>query len=92
MVHCYCFTQELEREAAERDIRHVRAFFWIHKLTACVDRQDQYAWQRVEEHLGHTLSTENEISVHLVRSVAPNKDMYSISFRLPRATAFGEPL
>jgi hypothetical protein len=25
MVHCHCFTRELEREAAERDIRHVRA-------------------------------------------------------------------
>jgi tRNA (guanine37-N1)-methyltransferase len=27
MVHCHCFTRELEHEAAERDIRHVRAFF-----------------------------------------------------------------
>jgi tRNA (guanine37-N1)-methyltransferase len=26
MVHCHCFTRELEREAAERDIRHVRGF------------------------------------------------------------------
>ncbi len=26
MVHCHCFTRELEREAAERDIRHVRSF------------------------------------------------------------------
>jgi tRNA (guanine37-N1)-methyltransferase len=26
MVHCYCFTRELEQEAAERDIRQVRAF------------------------------------------------------------------
>jgi len=25
MVHCHCFTRELEPEAAERDIRHVRA-------------------------------------------------------------------
>lgn len=25
MVHCHCFTREMEREAAERDIRHVRA-------------------------------------------------------------------
>ena len=23
MVHCHCFTRELDREAAERDIRHV---------------------------------------------------------------------
>src|SRR6266436_9602034 len=26
MVHCHCFTRELDREAAERDIRHVRTF------------------------------------------------------------------
>ena len=25
MVHCHCFTRELEHEAAESDIRHVRA-------------------------------------------------------------------
>lgn len=36
------------------------------------------------------LGTEDEVSMHLVRSVAPNKEMYCISFRLPRATAFGE--
>ncbi|KAH9065684.1 Met-10+ like-protein-domain-containing protein [Lactarius vividus] len=69
VVHCHCFTRELERDAAERDIR-----------------------QRVEEQLGCVLSAENEVSLHLVRSVAPNKDMYCISFRLPRATAFGQPL
>ncbi|KAH9046293.1 Met-10+ like-protein-domain-containing protein [Lactarius hengduanensis] len=66
MVHCHCFTRELERDAAERDIR-----------------------QRVEEQLGCVLSAENEVGLHLVRSVAPNKDMYCISFRLPRTTAFG---
>ncbi|KAH9982981.1 Met-10+ like-protein-domain-containing protein [Lactifluus volemus] len=68
MVHCYCFTRELEQEAAERDIR-----------------------QRVEGHLGYMLKTENEVMVHLVRSVAPNKDMYCISFRLPRAITVEEP-
>jgi tRNA (guanine37-N1)-methyltransferase len=67
MVHCHCFTRELDREAAERDIRH-----------------------RVEQQLGCVLGSENEVSLHLVRSVAPYKEMYCISFRLPRATAFGE--
>ncbi|KAI0294928.1 Met-10+ like-protein-domain-containing protein [Russula brevipes] len=67
MVHCHCFTRELGREAAERDIR-----------------------RRVEQELGSGLSAESEVSLHLVRSVAPNKDMYCISFRLPRETAFGE--
>ena len=32
MVHCHCFTRELEREAAERDIRHVRSFVRFPRL------------------------------------------------------------
>lgn len=32
-----------------------------------------------------------EVSLHLVRSVAPNKDMYCLSFRLPRCVLFDEP-
>ncbi|PPQ66369.1 hypothetical protein CVT26_011088 [Gymnopilus dilepis] len=63
MVHCHCFTRELEPEKAEQDIR-----------------------QRVEEKLGHPLT--DETTFHLVRSVAPTKEMYCISFRLPRAVAF----
>jgi len=63
MVHCHCFTRELEPEKAEIDIR-----------------------QRVEERIGHHLT--GETSLHLVRSVAPNKEMYCISFRLPREVAF----
>jgi len=63
MVHCHCFTRELELDKAEADIR-----------------------QRVEEKLGRALT--EEVSLHLVRSVAPNKDMYCISFSLPREVAF----
>jgi len=63
MIHCHCFTRELEPEKADQDIR-----------------------QRVEDKLGHPLS--KEVSLHLVRSVAPNKEMYCISFRLPRAVVF----
>ncbi|KAF8167350.1 Met-10+ like-protein-domain-containing protein [Crassisporium funariophilum] len=63
MIHCHCFTRELEPDKAEQDIR-----------------------QRVEEKLGHALT--GEIKLHLVRSVAPNKEMYCISFRLPREVAF----
>jgi len=63
MIHCHCFTRELETEKAEADIR-----------------------QRVEEKLGHALG--KETSFHLVRSVAPTKEMYCVSFRLPREIAF----
>ncbi|EAU92537.2 tRNA (guanine-N(1)-)-methyltransferase [Coprinopsis cinerea okayama7 len=44
--------------------------------------------KRVEEKLGGALTSET--SFHFVRSVAPNKDMYCISFRLPPEVAFGE--
>jgi tRNA (guanine37-N1)-methyltransferase len=63
MVHCHCFTRELQPDRAEADII-----------------------QRVESKLGHQL--DNEVALHMVRSVAPNKDMYCISFRLPRDVAF----
>lgn len=63
MVHCHCFTRELETDAARKDIQ-----------------------QRVEEQLGHPLG--KDVSLHFVRSVAPSKDMYCISFRLPQEAAF----
>ncbi|KAL4069843.1 Met-10+ like-protein-domain-containing protein [Scleroderma yunnanense] len=64
MIHCYCFTRELEPDKAEMDIL-----------------------LRAEARLGHRI--EEDVCFHLVRSVAPNKDMYCISFRLPHAVAFG---
>lgn len=42
--------------------------------------------QRVEHELGHPLG--DEVSYHHVRSVAPTKEMFCISFRLPREVAF----
>jgi len=42
--------------------------------------------QRVEEKLGYPIT--NDVSFHLVRSVAPNKEMYCVSFRLPTEVAF----
>ena len=41
----------------------------------------------MEEKLGHALGEES--TFHWVRSVAPQKEMYCVSFRLPRAVAFG---
>ncbi|KAG7452246.1 uncharacterized protein BT62DRAFT_881844, partial [Guyanagaster necrorhizus] len=60
MIHCHCFTRELEEDRA----------------------------RRVEQVLGHPAS-EDVCIVH-VRSVAPGKEMYCISFRLPREVALGE--
>lgn len=78
MVHCHCFTRELQPDMAEADIRQV--IF----VTRCKGRTDCDC-QRVESKLGHKLE---EVTLHMVRSVAPNKDMYCISFRLPRDVAF----
>ncbi|KAJ7070788.1 Met-10+ like-protein-domain-containing protein [Mycena amicta] len=61
MIHCHCFTREIDPVAAKADIL-----------------------QRVSERLGRRLT---EFSLHLVRSVAPNKEMYCISFQLPRQVA-----
>ncbi|KZS93296.1 guanine-N(1)--methyltransferase [Sistotremastrum niveocremeum HHB9708] len=62
MIHCHCFTRELEPAAAERDIL-----------------------ERVEKVLG--VRPSEALNFHLVRSVAPNKEMYCISFRLPKEIA-----
>ncbi|GJJ13231.1 hypothetical protein Clacol_007482 [Clathrus columnatus] len=59
VVHCYCFTRELEFEAANIDIRN-----------------------RVSTALN--CSIEDSGVLHFVRRVAPNKDMYCISFALPQ--------
>jgi len=63
MVHCYCFTRELEFDKAEVDIR-----------------------ERVEKAMGAPL--EGDVKLHVVRRVAPKKDMYCISFKLPTGVAF----
>ncbi|KAJ4485747.1 Met-10+ like-protein-domain-containing protein [Lentinula aciculospora] len=62
IIHCHCFTRELESEKAEADIR-----------------------QRIEEKLGAPLQDDTEY--RKVRSVAPGKEMYCISFRLPSEVA-----
>ncbi|KAF9270710.1 hypothetical protein L218DRAFT_914991 [Marasmius fiardii PR-910] len=62
MIHCHCFTRELERDKAEQDIL-----------------------KRAEEKLGHPIIEVHSIT--FVRSVAPGKDMYCVSFRLPSEVA-----
>ena len=82
MIHCYCFTRELEPDKARMDIIQVSRYCpgWMDLTGSCI-------YQRAEIRLGHKI--EESVSIHLVRSVAPNKDMYCISFRLPRDVAFG---
>jgi tRNA (guanine37-N1)-methyltransferase len=81
LVHCYCFTREEEHDAASADIQRVGPCWpdnYILYSRRC---------QRVESKLGHELDESFEL--HHVRSVAPAKEMYCISFRLPSAVAYG---
>ncbi len=48
----------------------------------------QEIWKRVETALGCVLNENNDkVQIHPVRDVAPNKNMYCISFRLPPAAS-----
>ncbi len=48
----------------------------------------QEVWKRVETALGCSLDEGNDmVDIHPVRDVAPNKNMYCISFRLPAAAS-----
>lgn len=79
MIHCHCFTRELELKAAGQDIQKVRHVMLYYTVNL--------NWlQRVEDKLGHPLM--GEVNLHYVRSVAPTKEMYCISFRLPESVAF----
>ncbi|KAG0296030.1 tRNA(m(1)G37)methyltransferase, partial [Dissophora globulifera] len=51
------------------------------------DKPEDDVRERVEAVMGGALEMDS-VSLHWVRKVAPNKDMYCISFRLPAAIAF----
>ncbi|KAH7886042.1 Met-10+ like-protein-domain-containing protein [Phlebopus sp. FC_14] len=53
-----------------------------------LEKAEQDIKQRAEAQLGAKL--DGDLSIHHVRSVAPSKDMYCISFRLPRSVAFAQ--
>mmetsp|Transcript_18256 Transcript_18256/g.41688 ORF Transcript_18256/g.41688 Transcript_18256/m.41688 type:complete len:132 (-) Transcript_18256:886-1281(-) len=45
-------------------------------------------WKRIETALGSSLNEDDDnVVIHMVRDVAPNKNMYCVSFRLPTAVS-----
>ncbi|ORX75535.1 hypothetical protein BCR32DRAFT_296833 [Anaeromyces robustus] len=58
-----------------------------HCFSAAEDRHAEIK-NRVENALGHSLDEKYIKEIYFVRSVAPNKDMYCISFTLPPEVAF----
>ena len=86
MIHTHCFTRELEPAKAEEDIRQVSVPRKHMSPSESGGTEWPHLFQRVEEKIGHALG--EDTTFHWVRSVAPQKEMYCVSFRLPHAVAF----
>ncbi|KAJ3539096.1 hypothetical protein NM688_g6415 [Phlebia brevispora] len=67
------------------DLPMVNCYCFTRELE--IERAEKDIRERVEEKIGHPLG--GDVSLHYVRSVAPTKEMYCISFRLPGEVAFG---
>ncbi|WVQ96073.1 hypothetical protein IAU59_003173 [Kwoniella sp. CBS 9459] len=73
------------KESLEMPLVHVYCF------TREVEREkaEPDILARATQYLGYTLTPQSDgYNLHLVRSVAPNKDMYCLTFRLPKEVAF----
>ncbi|RSH93199.1 tRNA(m(1)G37)methyltransferase [Saitozyma podzolica] len=77
-----------DRTKAKMAMVHVYCF--TRELEAAKAEQDICA--RASQYLEYTISpSSTDYTLHLVRSVAPNKDMYCLSFRLDPDVAFRAP-
>ncbi|WFD32248.1 tRNA (guanine(37)-N(1))-methyltransferase [Malassezia sp. CBS 17886] len=75
MVHVHCFTKDLEHPGEDICRRASQALGLAGSEKLVPPAADGSGGTR-------------DLSLHLVRSVAPSKDMYCLSFRLPYAVAF----
>ncbi|KAL5042644.1 hypothetical protein BDW71DRAFT_200404 [Aspergillus fruticulosus] len=76
MVHVYCFSGHSENEVDD----HIDICKRMSERLECPIT--------IEDRVGGTGNTELELSIHNVRLVSPNKQMFCASFRLPREVAF----
>lgn len=90
MVHVHCFTKDLEEPYQDICKRANKALGIPedspHRLVPPA-KQENGDENTAMQTLSLAPST-SDVSLHLVRSVAPNKDMYCLSFRLTRAILF----
>jgi tRNA G37 N-methylase Trm5 len=76
MVHVYCFSGHSENEVDDH-------------IDICKRMSERLEYPiTVEDRVGGTGNTELDLSIHNVRLVSPNKQMFCASFRLPREVAF----
>lgn len=75
MVHVHCFTKDVER-AAQDICERANSALGLTGTDRLVPPGDP------------SMPPTPELFLHLVRSVAPSKDMYCLTFRLPRSVLF----
>ncbi|CCX29652.1 Similar to tRNA (guanine(37)-N1)-methyltransferase; acc. no. D5GN29 [Pyronema omphalodes CBS 100304] len=83
---CYKGLEEIFEDGTEMPLIHVHTF---HRETQ--ERGEEFAEEDILAEIKKYLGTEvpkGEVDVHNVRRVAPNKQMYCASFRLPKKAAF----
>lgn len=78
------FTADQDLANEYNEMPQIHCYCFTRELE--LDKAELDIRQRMGDILGHPLP--EDVSLHLVRSVAPNKDMYCMSFRLPKAVAF----
>ncbi|PWN35121.1 uncharacterized protein FA14DRAFT_120613 [Meira miltonrushii] len=83
--------KELERRSNTEGKETVFPMVHVHCFTKDLEEPYRDICQRANKAMGipeDSPHPPSETSLHLVRSVAPNKDMYCLSFRLTRAILF----
>ncbi|ORY34672.1 Met-10+ like-protein-domain-containing protein [Naematelia encephala] len=80
-----------QRRLAEGTIQFPLVHVYCFTRFLDVEEASKDICERASQRLSYNLTpSEQDFNLHLVRSVAPNKDMYCLTFRLPREVALSE--